>query len=158
MLSAKALLPIIEKACACVVQRGRVLVFRHPHSTGGVQLPKGTIEPGESPENAVIRELAEESGLRLSAAPKLVAEMKFTGAAKKAFPEKLPTQQRWFVFRFDAVDTLPEHWTHTATGSPAEHGLVFDYFWHPLSESFAAAHRDSDARFATVIDALLKRT
>ena len=148
---------LIEKACACVVQRDRVLVFRHPHATGGVQLPKGTIEPGESPENAVIRELAEESGLHLSASPKLIAEMKFTGAVNKVFPERLPTQQRWFIFRFDAVEALPERWTHTATGSPEEHGLEFDYFWHPLSESFAAAHRDSDARFATVIDVLLKR-
>ena len=150
-------MPLIEKACACVVQRGRVLVFSHPHTHAGVQLPKGTLEPGESPVDAVVRELAEESGLRLSVTPQLIAEMKFTGSTHKTFPDRPPTQQRWFIFRFDAVEALPERWAHTATGSPEEDGLVFDYFWHPLAQSFAAAHRASDARFATVIDALLKR-
>jgi len=53
----------IPKACACLVDaRGRLLVFRHPED-GGMQLPKGTIEPGESPEVAVRRELLEESGI-----------------------------------------------------------------------------------------------
>ncbi len=149
---------MIEKACACVVQRGRVLVFRHPHTIAGVQLPKGTIEPGEAPVAAVMRELAEESGLMLSATPKLIAEMKFTGSPNKAFPERPPTQQRWFIFRFDAVETLPEHWSHTATGSPEEDGLIFDYFWHPMATDFSHAHPHSDRRFATVIDGLLKRT
>ena len=148
---------VIEKACACVMQRGRVLVFRHPHAVAGVQLPKGRIEPGESAAHAVVRELNAESGLRLSAAPQLVAEMKFTGSRNKGFPDRPPTKQRWFIFRFDAVESLPERWSHTATGSPEEAGLIFDFFWHPLAESFAASHRDSDARVATVIDALLKR-
>ena len=53
----------ILKACACLVDaRGRLLVFRHP-GDGNMQLPKGTIEPGESPEVAVRRELLEESGI-----------------------------------------------------------------------------------------------
>ena len=54
----------IGKACACLVDtRGRLLVFDHP-ADGGMQLPKGTIEPGERPEDAVRRELLEESGIR----------------------------------------------------------------------------------------------
>jgi 8-oxo-dGTP pyrophosphatase MutT (NUDIX family) len=43
-------------------EHGReLLVFRHP--TAGVQLPAGTIEPGETPEQAVLRELGEETGI-----------------------------------------------------------------------------------------------
>jgi 8-oxo-dGTP pyrophosphatase MutT (NUDIX family) len=38
-----------------------LLVFRHPNA--GVQLPAGTIEPEESPEAAVLREVWEETGL-----------------------------------------------------------------------------------------------
>ena len=53
----------VPKACACLVDgRGRLLVFHHPDD-GGMQLPKGTVEPGESPEDAVRRELLEESGI-----------------------------------------------------------------------------------------------
>ena len=148
---------VVAKACACVVQRGRVLVFRHPHAVAGVQLPKGTIESGESPACAVVRELYEESGLCLSAAPQLIAEMKFTGSTTKAFPDRPQTQQSWLIFRFDAVESLPERWSHTATGSPAENGLIFDYFWHPLVKSFAATYPHSDVRFATVIDAFLTK-
>ena len=150
-------MPVVEKACACVVQRGRVLVFRHPHTTAGVQLPKGRLEPGESAAHAVVRELAEESGLRLSVSPQLMAEMKFTGSRNQVFPDRPQTQQRWFIFRFDAVEALPERWSHTAIGSPEEDGLIFEYFWHPLSRPFAAAYPHSDRRFATVIDALLTR-
>lgn len=40
---------------------GELLVFRHPNA--GVQLPAGTIEPGESPEDAVLREVKEETDL-----------------------------------------------------------------------------------------------
>jgi 8-oxo-dGTP pyrophosphatase MutT (NUDIX family) len=39
-----------------------LLVFRHP-TTGGVQLPAGTVESGEDPAVAVLREVAEETGL-----------------------------------------------------------------------------------------------
>ena len=56
------------KACACLVDaRGRLLVFHHPGDRG-MQLPKGTVEPGELPQDAVRRELLEESGIRYTGA------------------------------------------------------------------------------------------
>ncbi|NDJ62254.1 MAG: NUDIX domain-containing protein [Chloroflexi bacterium] len=39
----------------------QLLVFKHP--SAGIQLPAGTIEPGEHPEDAVMREVREETGL-----------------------------------------------------------------------------------------------
>lgn len=60
-LSSRAL----GKVTAFVTREGEhgreLLVFRHP--TAGVQLPAGTIEPGETPEQAVLRELCEETGI-----------------------------------------------------------------------------------------------
>jgi 8-oxo-dGTP pyrophosphatase MutT (NUDIX family) len=56
---------ILEKVTAFVTRdsdRGReLLVFQHP--IAGVQVPAGTVEPNESPENAVRREVCEETGL-----------------------------------------------------------------------------------------------
>jgi 8-oxo-dGTP pyrophosphatase MutT (NUDIX family) len=39
-----------------------LLLFRHP--SAGIQLPAGTVETGEAPEAAALREAGEESGLR----------------------------------------------------------------------------------------------
>jgi 8-oxo-dGTP pyrophosphatase MutT (NUDIX family) len=38
-----------------------LLLFQHPYA--GVQIPAGTVEPGETPEQAVLREAWEETGL-----------------------------------------------------------------------------------------------
>ena len=49
-------------ACGGVVVRGgKVLVLLRP-GRGEVRLPKGHIEPGESPEQAALREVLEEAG------------------------------------------------------------------------------------------------
>ena len=73
----------VLKACACLVDaNGRLLVFHHPEDKG-MQLPKGTIEHGEAPEDAVRRELQEESGIH------------FTGELDNGAP-----------MEFDAVDVF----------------------------------------------------
>ena len=56
---------VVEKVTAFVTREtadGRqLLVFRHP--LNGIQLPAGTVDVGESPETAVLREAWEETGL-----------------------------------------------------------------------------------------------
>ncbi|MBD0694715.1 NUDIX hydrolase [Streptomyces sp. CBMA123] len=56
-------------AAAIVVHEGRVLMVRRRVSEGRLswQFPAGKIEPGESPEDAAVRETAEETGLRVAA-------------------------------------------------------------------------------------------
>ena len=59
----------VRKATAVVVRdtngTNELLVFDHPLEEGGsmVLLPAGTVEEGESPEDAVVRELQEETGV-----------------------------------------------------------------------------------------------
>ncbi|MHB2022304.1 MAG: NUDIX hydrolase [Mycobacteriales bacterium] len=58
-----------EVACVGAVvtdRQGRLLLVRrgHPPQAGTWSLPGGRVEAGETPERAVIRELAEETGLR----------------------------------------------------------------------------------------------
>lgn len=57
---------LVRKAVGYVVSGGRLLVFTHddvPLEVTGVQVPAGTIEHGEQPASAVVREVREETGV-----------------------------------------------------------------------------------------------
>src|SRR5256885_13739791 len=58
---------LVRDAC------GRVLLVRRPDD-GRWAMPGGWVDPGETPEQAVVREVAEETGLRVSAPRLLHAE------------------------------------------------------------------------------------
>jgi|SRR6478735_4910720 len=55
---------IREKVVAYITNGQRLLVFTHPLSPeAGIQVPAGTMKPGEIPTEAVLREAEEETGL-----------------------------------------------------------------------------------------------
>ena len=56
-------LRVVEKVVAYVTRGAHLLVFRHVDFDAGIQVPAGTLEPGESPRDGVLREAAEETGL-----------------------------------------------------------------------------------------------
>jgi len=140
----------VEKACACVVQRGRLLLFEHP--TAGVQIPKGGIERGELAIDAAVRELREESGLSLASKPSYVSTLEFERPPKPGVHGGKVTWQRWILFRLDTEETLPERWQHAAIGGPDEDGLIFDFFWHPLDRSPTEMYPGIDARYVAAIE------
>jgi 8-oxo-dGTP diphosphatase len=56
---------------AAIVRDGRVLACRRtapPAAAGRWELPGGKVEPGESPESALVREVREELGLEIALA------------------------------------------------------------------------------------------
>lgn len=74
------MLELRKVTCFVVRRRGegwQVLLLRHPNA--GVQYPAGTIEPGETPAEAALREAIEEAGLptfgKVSAAGELAEEL-----------------------------------------------------------------------------------
>jgi len=58
--------PVLFKVTAFVTrivqQQTEHLLFRHTNA--GIQLPAGMVEEGELPEQAVVREVAEEPGVK----------------------------------------------------------------------------------------------
>ena len=73
---------VLEKVTAFVIRDGELgqelLVFKHP--TAGIQLPAGTVEPGELPERTVLREVLEETGLEARVVRKIGIEERDTPA------------------------------------------------------------------------------
>lgn len=139
---------VIGKACACLIDAcGRLLVFDHP-GDGGPQLPKGTIEPGETPEAAVRRELWEESGLVHDGPLQSLGTLhRDCAAGEESNRHAHPQLWHLFLIRWDGA--LPETFSHMAHGSPEEDGLVFAFRW--LAESdpldgFALPYRQTIAR------------
>ena len=62
---------------AAIVRDGRVLAARRAlpaHLAGGWELPGGKVEPGEVPEQAVVREVAEELGCSIEVTGQLAGE------------------------------------------------------------------------------------
>ena len=63
--------PLLVVAAALIAADGAVLVQRRPAQKqhGGLwEFPGGKVEPGETPERALVRELAEELGIAVDAA------------------------------------------------------------------------------------------
>ena len=53
-----------RKVFAYITKGDRLLVFAHPnHPNAGIQVPGGTLEEGETPEEGALREAQEETGL-----------------------------------------------------------------------------------------------
>jgi 8-oxo-dGTP pyrophosphatase MutT (NUDIX family) len=108
----------MEKVCPVVLRDAtrEILAFRHPRA--GLQIVKGTVEPGEDLRRAALRELFEESGVGcVRAIPMGMALMGAPGVP-------------WHFFRCD-VGGLPDQWDH-ATADDGGH--VFSFFWHPLHQ------------------------
>lgn len=80
------------------VFQGRLLFTRHKER--GWELPGGKIEPGETPEEAAIRELWEETGANISK-PKQVGEYRVEEADEKSFIKAI------FLARVDSLGERP---------------------------------------------------
>jgi 8-oxo-dGTP diphosphatase len=89
---------VLVSACALVDEDGRVLIAQRPEgkSMAGLwEFPGGKVEPGESPEATLIRELKEELGIDVRAA--CLAPLTFASHAYEAFNLLMPLYvcRRW---------------------------------------------------------------
>lgn len=127
----------VRKACAYITRDdcSQLLVFRGPDHDG-LQIPKGTVEPGESPAEAVQREIAEESGLDVDSVRPLVADV----WTRRTTPLKKYVRH---FFHAD-VDEPRDQWRHVVSGDGPECGCTFRFSWIdlPADRSFALSLDD----------------
>lgn len=97
-------LRVTEKVYAYITQGELVLVFRHVHAPeAGIQAPGGTVQPGESLPEAVLREACEETGL---AGLEIVAALGDTWFDLAAYGRAGEVHHRQF-FHLRAATPLP---------------------------------------------------
>lgn len=118
-----------DKVLVYVVRKGRLLVFRHTDYSDeevGIQIPAGSIRPGESPEDAALREASEETGLTQFKIVRKLGETVYDIS-----PYRFEIQRR-HVFHLELLEEAPERWAsqeeHDGQGEPTH----FECFWIPL--------------------------
>ena len=123
----------IRKACALVVReregRRELLQLLHPETEP--QMPKGGIEPNESPLDGVLRELHEESGLTNVAHTRDLGlhSIVTPGGALGDGPLE---RQDWYLFLVTPDGELPDEWTHCVEGDGEDRGLAYGFRWVPV--------------------------
>jgi len=123
----------VAKVVAYVVHEGRLVALTHDDFSLlelGVQVPAGTIEPGETPARAAVREVAEETGLRARVVRSLGVEHYDLRPAK---PE---IHERHFFHLEPEGRTLPERWS-AGDPHPSEGGdrPRWTCFWIPVRQA-----------------------
>jgi 8-oxo-dGTP pyrophosphatase MutT (NUDIX family) len=121
-----------ERVVAYVTRQGPagldLLTIEQGDIKGGVQVPAGRLDPGESPEHGLAREVEEETGItgvsvvRRLADPDEFERLYGVGA------------HRSHAFHAEGASEGPDEWEHRVGGSGADAGLVYLCRWVRLDE------------------------
>ena len=107
----------------------QVLVFEHlDHPSAGIQVPAGSIESGETPEEAALREAWEESGVEE------LRVQRYLGSFLWWYAERGEYQER-HIFHLVTSQAPPERWQHTVSAGAEDKGLRFVLYWLDLANA-----------------------
>jgi 8-oxo-dGTP diphosphatase len=142
-----------RKVLAYLAHEGKLLVFRQrDFPAAGIQVPAGTLEPGESPEETILREAAEETGLG-----GLLIVRKLGEQVLKMNDYGLDEIQHRYFFQLISPDSLPETWTHNerhpSDGSPAP--IALEFFWAKLPNEVPPLAGNQDKFLYRMIDFMI---
>ncbi|MEU0963699.1 NUDIX domain-containing protein [Micromonospora aurantiaca] len=120
---------ITNKVLCYVVREGRLLVFRHTdfsYEEVGIQVPGGSVRPGEDPGDAALREAREETGLTGFSVVRKLGEIEYDIS-----PLRFEIQRR-HVFELALHGPAPERWASQEDHDGTQEPTRFECFWIPL--------------------------
>jgi 8-oxo-dGTP pyrophosphatase MutT (NUDIX family) len=118
-----------SKVVCYIVRDGQLLVFRHADydlEHVGLQVPAGSVRPGESPEAAALREAREETGLSKFSVVRKLGEMIYDIS-----PYRYEIQHR-HVFRLQVHEPTEERWPSQELHDGCQPPTRLECFWIPL--------------------------
>lgn len=119
-----------SKVLAYVTRGQELLVFRHrDFPEAGLQVPAGTIEEGEEPQDAALREVREESGLTD------VRVVSFLGRYIYDAPRHAGEIHDRHIYHLKLTGPADDSWLHWEM-DPSDGGppIAFCFFWMSLDD------------------------
>ena len=108
-----------------------LLVFRQrDYPLAGIQVPAGTVNEGESLEQAVLREVEEESGLTDLTVLEEVAIEEYLHEQKRQLQNR-----HFFHLKLPDQAQVKDTWEFTVSSGTNDSGLVFIFYWLPLDQA-----------------------
>jgi 8-oxo-dGTP pyrophosphatase MutT (NUDIX family) len=141
-----------RKAFAYITHHNRLLVFSHPYAPeAGIQVPAGTMKDDETPEEAVMREAREETGL---------SDLELVGFLGEQLRDmsdfgRDEVHQRYF-YHLRCMGQPPETWRHgefDAADGTGPH--VFEFWWATLPDGVPELIADHGVMIPKLCEELL---
>jgi len=131
-----------DRSVAYLVHDGRLLVHLHadeerPWEESGLQVPKGGVLPNETPEQAVLREVFEETGLTRAFVVRPLGQDEYD---LRPYMDMI---MRRHFFELGVNGAVPEQWEHWERGGEHEvredGGVRLLHYWLPLEKCHVLA-------------------
>ncbi len=119
-------LRVVEKVVAYITRDEHLLVFRHVGTDAGIQVPAGTLEPGEAPDDGVVREAWKETGLDNLNIRRFLGSRDYDMSSYG-----LSELHRRYYYHLECTGDAPSVWRHfegDPSGCPSER-FEFELYW-----------------------------